>query len=106
VFNLVQRSGHAKFEGSGQSAVDGEFGVLFDKTDAGVEIEAGFCRAEDDRNRTAVFLKRSDGNRVYIYVDTGTSITSSLTNGSGSEETYFVMDDGDYVVDGADNVVY
>jgi len=82
MFNLLQKdNGNATFTAQGGgSETDGEFGVEFTQTDAGVAIEAGFCRGTTDTDRTALYLKRSDGTRVYIYVDTGTTVVCSATH--------------------------
>jgi len=81
MFNLRQKdTGSAVFEASGGgSETDGEFGAVFDTTDAGIAIDAAFGRGATDTDRTYVRLKRSDGVSVYLYVDTGTTLVVSAT---------------------------
>lgn len=42
-------------------------------------VDAGFGRGATDTDRTYVKLCRSDGTPVYLYVDTGTTLTVSTT---------------------------
>lgn len=81
MFNLRQDdNGNAKFVAQGGgSETDGEFGAIFDESGA-TPIEAGFARGTADTDRTALYLKRSDGTRVYVYVDTGTTLVCSATH--------------------------
>jgi hypothetical protein len=81
MFVLKQKDdGSAVFEANGGgSETDGEFGVVFDSTSAGVEIAAALGRGVTDTDRTYIRLKRSDGTSVYIYVDTGTTVVCSTT---------------------------
>lgn len=81
MFTLRQDDlGNAKFVASGGgSETDGEFGAIFDES-TGNPVEAGFGRGTADADRSFVFLKRSDGVRVYLYVDTGTTLTVSATH--------------------------
>lgn len=42
-------------------------------------VDAQLVRGGTDTDRTAVALRRSDGTRVYLYVDTGTTLVVSTT---------------------------
>ncbi len=42
-------------------------------------VDAQLIRGETDTDRTAIALRRSDGTRVYLYVDTGTTLVVSAT---------------------------
>jgi hypothetical protein len=44
---------------------------------AGVDVE--LIRGVTDTDRTAIALRRSDGTKVYLYVDTGTTLVVSAT---------------------------
>lgn len=81
MFSLRQDDlGNAKFVANGGgSETDGEFGAIFDESGA-TNVEAGFARGTADTDRTAVYIKRSDGVRVYLYVDTGTTLVVSATH--------------------------
>lgn len=73
--------GSAKFiaQGGG-SETDGNFGVIFDESGA-LPIEAGFGRGTGANiSRTFAFLTRTDGTRVYLSVDTGTTLVVSATH--------------------------
>lgn len=80
MFGLRQDdNGNAKFVAQGGgSETDGEFGAIFDESGS-TPIEAGFGRGVTDADRTFLYLKRSDGTRVYLYVDTGTTLVVSTT---------------------------
>lgn len=82
MFNLLQKDdGSAKFlAAGGGSETDGEFGVIFDELASGAVVEAGFGRGTVDTDRTCVYLKRSDGTKIYLYVDTGTTLVVSATH--------------------------
>lgn len=42
-------------------------------------VDAQLVRGTTDTDRTAVALRRSDGTKVYLYVDTGTTLVVSTT---------------------------
>jgi hypothetical protein len=42
-------------------------------------VDAQLIRGATDTDRTAIALRRSDGTRVYLYVDTGTTLVVSAT---------------------------
>ena len=42
-------------------------------------VDAQLVRGATDTDRTAIALRRSDGTRVYLYVDTGTTLVVSAT---------------------------
>lgn len=42
-------------------------------------VDAQLVRGTTDTDRTAIALRRSDGTRVYLYVDTGTTLVVSAT---------------------------
>lgn len=42
-------------------------------------VDAQLVRGTTDTDRTAIALRRSDGARVYLYVDTGTTLVVSAT---------------------------
>ena len=42
-------------------------------------VDAQIVRGAVDTDRTAIALRRSDGTRVYLYVDTGTTLVVSAT---------------------------
>lgn len=42
-------------------------------------VDAQLVRGAVDTDRTAIALRRSDGTRVYLYVDTGTTLVVSAT---------------------------
>jgi hypothetical protein len=42
-----------------------------------VDVEIG--RGDTDTDRTYIAVRRSDGTKVYIFVDTGTTISASTT---------------------------
>jgi len=42
-------------------------------------VDAQLIRGTTDTDRTAIALRRSDGTRVYIYVDTGTTVLCSTS---------------------------
>lgn len=71
-------TGNTIFEAA-QGSEDCEFGARFSTTDAGVAAEAAFGRATGDTDKTYVRLKRNDGTDVYLYVDSGTTLTVSAT---------------------------
>ena len=75
MFNKVQDDeGNVKFIADGGGSEEAEFVIEFAD---GVEAAVG--RGETDEDRTYVRLKRSDGTDVYLYVDTGTTLTVSTT---------------------------
>lgn len=80
MFNLLQKDdGSAKFTAQGGGSESAELGVEFEALDSGVSVEAAFVRGASDTDRTGIKLKRSDGTAVYLYVDTGTTLTVSTT---------------------------
>lgn len=80
MFNLLQKDdGSAKFTAQGGGSENAEIGVEFETGDDGVAVDAAFGRGATDTDRTYVRLKRSDGTSVYLYVDTGTTLTVSTT---------------------------
>lgn len=80
MFNLLQKDdGSAKFTAQGGGSESQELGVVFEELDTGVSVDAAFGRGTTDTDRTYVRLKRSDGTSVYLYVDTGTTLTVSTT---------------------------
>ncbi len=42
-------------------------------------VDAEIIRGATDTDRTAIALRRSDGTKVYLYVDTGTTLVVSTT---------------------------
>lgn len=42
-------------------------------------VDAQLIRGATDADRTALALRRSDGTRIYLYVDTGTTLVVSAT---------------------------
>lgn len=56
--------------------VDSAATVTFQWADG---VDAQLVRGATDTDRTAVALRRSDGTRVYLYVDTGTTLVVSAT---------------------------
>ena len=42
-------------------------------------VDAQLIRGTTDTDRTAIALRRSDGTRVFLFVDTGTTLTVSAT---------------------------
>lgn len=42
-------------------------------------VDAEIGRGATDADRTYIALRRSDGTKVYIYVDTGTTVLCSAT---------------------------
>lgn len=42
-------------------------------------VDAQLIRGVTDADRTCLSLRRSDGTRVYLYVDTGTTLVVSTT---------------------------
>lgn len=75
MFNKIQDDeGNVIFEADGGGSENEEFIVRFDE-----DVEAAVGRGETDTDRTYLRLKRSDGTDVYLYVDTGTTLTVSTT---------------------------
>ncbi len=70
--------GNVVFEAS-EGSEDCEFLARFSTTDAGLTADAGFGRATGDTDKTYLKLRRNDGTPVYIYVDSGTTVTASGT---------------------------
>ncbi len=64
---------------TGGGSETSELKVEFDRTDAGGIIDAAIGRGSVDTDRTYLRLRRSDGTSVYLYVDTGTTLTVSTT---------------------------
>lgn len=42
-------------------------------------VDAQLIRGATDTDRTAIALRRSDGTRIYLYVDTGTTLVVTTT---------------------------
>lgn len=42
-------------------------------------VDAQLVRGTTDTDRTALAIRRSDGTRIYLYVDTGTTLVVSAT---------------------------
>jgi hypothetical protein len=59
----------------GSSETEGEVIVEFEDG-----VDAALVRGTADTARTALAIRRSDGTRVYIYVDTGTTVVCSATH--------------------------
>ena len=77
MFNVLQDDqGNAKIiaQGGG-SETDGEVLVEWDSN-----VDAALVRGKAEPSRTAIALRRTDGTRVYIYVDTGTTVVCSATH--------------------------
>lgn len=75
MFNLLQKDdGSAQFQAQGGGSEEEEFGVEFEDG-----VDAALGRGETDTDRTYLRLRRSDGTSVYLYVDTGTTLTVSAT---------------------------
>jgi hypothetical protein len=77
MFNVLQDDlGNVKIVAQGGgSETDGEVIVEWD-----ANVDAALVRGTVDTDRTALALRRSDGTRVYIYVDTGTTVLCSTTH--------------------------
>ena len=77
-FNIVQQSDGGTLikadEGSG-SATTGYVKVQFAPL-----VFAEIGRGTTDTDRTYIALTRSDGTKMYLYVDTGTTLTVSTTH--------------------------
>ena len=75
MFNRVQDDdGNQKFIADGGSSEIAE-----NITEFAPGVDAAFGRGATDTDRTYVRLCRSDGTSVYLYVDTGTTLTVSTT---------------------------
>jgi len=48
-------------------------------TEWALNVDAAMGRGATDTDRTYLRLRRSDGTSVYIYVDTGTTVSCSTT---------------------------
>lgn len=42
-------------------------------------VTAGFGRGATDLDRTYLFIRRSDGTKMFLFVDTGTTLSVSTT---------------------------
>lgn len=60
------------------SGGNSEFAEVVTEWDAGT-VDAALGRGVTDTDRTYLRLRRSDGTSVYIYVDTGTTVSCSTT---------------------------